>query len=79
MKNYNYLRIKIYVLIVLISFTIGATFKKSNPVFHIGNQIFHENVFNYALFGLCITIGFSITLIYDCYILFKTNKISKTN
>ena len=72
MKEYNYLRLKIYVLILLISFTIGTTFKKSSPVFQIENQIVYENVFNYAVFGICLTIGFTITLFYDCYILFKS-------
>lgn len=72
MKENNYLRLKIYVLILLISFTIGAAFKKSSPVFQMGNQIVYEHVFNYAVFGLFLTIGFTITLVFDIYLLQKS-------
>lgn len=78
MKDNNYLRLKIYILIVLISITSGASFNKSKPVFHIENQVFYENTFNYALFSFCLTIGFLITLIYDCYILLKEKKYRKS-
>lgn len=74
MKNNNYFRLKIYFFIFLIANISGWLIEKTETImYYDGNEI-RKQVFNYASFGLVILIGFAITLLYDVFVLNKSDR-----
>jgi hypothetical protein len=86
MKKSNNLGLKIYVFIILFSITSGWFANHEDEIF-INDSVGRIRIsmttrnFNYFVFFLFLTIGFTITLIYDFYIYRKNNieKLSKKN
>ncbi|MFC4815988.1 MULTISPECIES: hypothetical protein [unclassified Flavobacterium] len=76
MKENNYIRVKIYFLIFIVAFTFGWIASKSEITMVVEGRDIYSYGFNYAMFGLLITLGFTITLVYDIYILGKNKKES---
>lgn len=74
MKENKYLRIKIYIFILLASFAFGwmAVSYQTNS-YHTDRYI---HVFNYAAFSIGLATGFGITLLYDVFVFFRSrNKL----
>ena len=65
MKNIDYLRIKVYVFIVLFAFTFGWAFPTKVNIRNIEGNTFYDTTFSYSGFGLICTIGFGLTLLND--------------
>jgi hypothetical protein len=79
MKENNYLRVKVYVFIFFISYTLGSMISDSEIIMIDGNRDIYKYTFNHAIFGLYMTLGFGITLLYDIYVLYKNKKKNKKN
>ena len=69
MKDNNYLRLKIYFFIFIIGYLFGWLAMDSEIIMIDGNRDVRKKVFNYAAFSLVVAIGYTVTLIYDIYIL----------
>jgi hypothetical protein len=68
MKENNYIRIRIYLLIIFIAFTVGWIVTKPGEHYEINGRVEYEERFNYALFGFCCSVGLAITIIGDVVI-----------
>lgn len=72
MEHHKYLRVKIYIFIVLLSFFVGWAGSNRVIVYSVGAKESYMYYFDYSGFALFLLSGFSITLIYDLFLYFKT-------
>lgn len=73
MKENNYFRLKIYILIFIISFTIGWLGYPETIAVENNIEI-RRRIFDYGAFGIMLSIGFLLTLLYDVYVYHKKKK-----
>jgi hypothetical protein len=79
MKENNYLRIKIYVLIFIFSFALGANYPEYETIMVIGIRNIYKETFSLQIFSSYLLLFFGITLLYDIYVLYKNKKKNKKN
>jgi hypothetical protein len=70
-NHFNHIRMKIYILIILLGFMFGWIDARKVNIHFDGAITRYDETFNYEIFSLVLMIGFGIVFLYDFYIYFR--------